>query len=380
MSTFSKDKTPSLLWVVCLVVLLALLAAGLWPLNFHAVNKVTWSKDQNGIFFYGQGIIVSPEIQSRGGKTPFPDKAITLEIWLRPQLETGNLPHILTLYDGKSTDLFLVGQWKSHLVIRSRMEDPAARVRDKPYREIGLQNVLLKNQDTFITISSGAGGTSISINGKWMRSYVHHNMLAGMTERPLRFILGNSPTGESFWSGHMIGFAIYNRILTKDQVFKSHQAWTGEAPQIVSAEEGCLGKYPFSERKGATIHNMIDPSDALTIPEIFRPAQRRILSPFMQGYRWNFSSIQDIIINVIGFIPFGFFFSALLRNISRQGRLLTSVVVVILGTGLSLMIEISQAYLPTRDSSLTDAVMNSAGAILGVAMYQLYTKTMPKPG
>lgn len=366
-----NDKNPRLLLAICLIILLILLAAGLWPLNFHARNKVTWLNDQNGVHFYGQGIIVGSDIRNQGHKSPFSEKSITLEIWLRPLMETTNLPHILTLSDGKSPELFLVGQWKSHLVIRSRMEDPVARTREKPYREIGLQNGLLKNQDTFITITSGTGGTVVYVNGKAIRSYSNYNMLADVPERPLRFILGNSSTGESFWIGNLTGFAVYNRVLTAAEVFKSHQTWTGKTPAFVSPGEGCLGMYLFDERKGATILNKAAFNDALAIPEIFKPVQRRILTSLRHGFRWNFSYIQDITIYIIGFIPFGFFFSALLLKTTRRRGLLTCVTIVILGISLSLAIELTQAYLPTRDSSLTDVVMNAMGAILGVTIYQI---------
>jgi hypothetical protein len=270
-----------------------------------------------------------------------------------------------------------VGQWKSHLVIRSRTEDPIARPRDKPYREIGLQNGLLKNQDTFITITSGNRGTVIYLNGKAIRSYSNYNMIAGVSDRPLRFILGNSSTGESFWIGHLMGFAVYNRVLSAAQVLKSHQTWIGKTLPFVPAGEGCLGVYLFNERKGATIHNETDFNDALVIPEVFKPAQRRYLASFRQSFRWHFSYVQDIIINVIGFIPFGFFFSALLLKTARRGRVLACVAIIILGVGLSLAIEVSQAYLPTRDSSLTDVAMNAVGTVLGVFMYHVKLSFSP---
>jgi len=53
---------------------------------------VAWLPDQNGVHFYGQGIIVSSEVLNKEGKPQFPDKSITLEILLRPLLVTGNLP------------------------------------------------------------------------------------------------------------------------------------------------------------------------------------------------------------------------------------------------------------------------------------------------
>ena len=171
---------------------------------------------------------------------------------------------------------------------------------------------LLKDQDCFLTITSGNGGTAIYINGKLMRSYANHRMLAGVTEEPVRLILGNSSTGESYWNGNLTGLAIYNRALPADQVFKSYEAWKGKTPPPTSAEDGCLGMYLFNERKGTTVHNATNANDTLTIPERFKPVQRKILSPFLSGYKWNLSSAQDIITNILGFIPFGFFFSALL--------------------------------------------------------------------
>ena len=221
-----SDQSPRLLGALCLAILLIILVAGLWPFNFLASNQVAWLPDQNGVHFYGQGIIVSSEVLNKERKPLFPDKSITLEIRLRPLLVTGNLPHILTLYDGKAPDLFFVGQWRSHLIIRSRTDNPAMRKKGKDYGEIGLNNALLKDQDCFLTITSGNGGTAIYINGKLMRSYANHRMLAGVTEEPLRLILGNSSTGESYWNGNLMGFAIYNRALPADQVFKSYEAWT----------------------------------------------------------------------------------------------------------------------------------------------------------
>jgi VanZ family protein len=45
------------------------------------------------------------------------------------------------------------------------------------------------------------------------------------------------------------------------------------------------------------------------------------------------------------------------------------VIVALLGMGMSLSIELTQAYLPTRDSSLIDVLMNSLGTILGIALF-----------
>jgi VanZ family protein len=45
------------------------------------------------------------------------------------------------------------------------------------------------------------------------------------------------------------------------------------------------------------------------------------------------------------------------------------VMAVAIGMGLSLVVELTQAYLPARDSSLTDWLNNSLGTMLGVFIF-----------
>ncbi len=47
------------------------------------------------------------------------------------------------------------------------------------------------------------------------------------------------------------------------------------------------------------------------------------------------------------------------------------LVVVVVGSGSSLLVEILQVYLPTRDSSLVDVISNTTGTALGVLLFRL---------
>jgi len=366
-------ENPLLLGAVCMAILITILVTGLWPFNFFPRNAVAWLPDQNGVRFYGQGIISSNNRQ-QDHQFPFPDASITLELWLRPMTETGN---ILTYYDSKSPDIFFVGQWKSHLIIRSRTDDPAARKRGKPYQEIGLRNVLQKNRDSFITIASGPEGSAIYVSDRLADVYPRRRLLARNTSGNVRLILGNSSTGESFWNGNLMGLAIYNRVLSADQISRDYRSWRENDHAMIKQGDGLVGLYPFSEKKGTMVHNEINPNDTLTIPERFKPLHRKILYPFWPESLWNLSFISDVTINVLGFIPFGFCFSALFLKTVRQRRLASYMSAAILGVGISLVIELIQAYIPTRDSSLMDVMSNSTGTILGVVIFKILTQDPP---
>jgi hypothetical protein len=253
-------------------------------------------------------MILSPTLWNEPQKSPFQDGAITVELKVRPTAEqpTG-IDYIFCLYDGKTPEVTLFGQWRSHLVIRNRADDPALRKRGKPYQEMGLHNALLKNQEALITVTSGTAGSVIYINGQLARSYPRHRLLSGSKEEPIRIILGNSPTGHGYWQGDISGLAVYNRVLTREQISRSYQEWISGKTQLPSADSGCMALYLFDEREGKVVHNQVSAGGELMIPEVFAPLQRIVLiSPWLD-FEWSLVYFQDVAVNIIGFMPFGFF-------------------------------------------------------------------------
>jgi VanZ family protein len=71
----------------------------------------------------------------------------------------------------------------------------------------------------------------------------------------------------------------------------------------------------------------------------------------------------DFSVNLLAYLPFGFFLAMMLRSRfpGVQGLLLA----VLLGALLSLLMEYAQMYLPSRVSSNSDLLSNSAGALCG---------------
>lgn len=83
------------------------------------------------------------------------------------------------------------------------------------------------------------------------------------------------------------------------------------------------------------------------------------LTPFAYGFSLSF------ILNIFLFIPFGFLCPALSRTFERAGN------TVLMGFGLSLVIEISQLFTLYRATDIDDLLTNVLGTVIGYLCFKL---------
>ena len=357
---------------VCLVIFIGLLFIGLWPLDFSPANEVWWLKDGNGLHFHGNGI--APRSSAGGiSFTPNPlasphqdlaeKGAVSIEIWLRPAVEPKNgRSRILSFSDDTKKETLFIDQWKSYLLIFTRVLDCGVQ---KRYREIGVSKALIRGKSQFVTITSGKNGTAIYLEGKLVKRFPKARLIpASKSISGQTLLTGNSADAKHSWAGDLFGLAVYDSSLSETQALHHFQQWTKSDNSPPPIQEDAIALYAFNERSGTWAHNSLGASNSLSIPHRLQ-FEKKILVPPDVSQMTKTSFIKDAIINVVGFIPFGFFLTLWLIRTRQWNQRYAYIVAIILGFLVSLTIELLQIYLPTRDSSLMDLFCNTFGAGIG---------------
>jgi hypothetical protein len=195
MTVIKKNK--AVFSLVCLTIIILILLFGLWPFNLNLPNEVFWLKEEPGVRINGPGHLYSKgELLNQ-----FSGRHISLELWLCPATKPNNrVPQIFSLWDGTLPDLFLIGQWKDSLVLRTRsLHSKAAR----GYRERGSGQTLIKDQKVFLTMTSSPEGTRLYHNGSQEKDFPGYPLLGFVPAGKGAFILGNSSIGKSYWEGRI---------------------------------------------------------------------------------------------------------------------------------------------------------------------------------
>jgi VanZ family protein len=339
--------------VLCLLVLAIILTAGLWP--FHAPrNTVSWLSKGKGLRFGRHGSVVSTGPLGVG--EPTSGNSCTLEGWFEPA-RIDSAGTILAFYDSASgTVPFALRQFQRGLAFRR-----IAQNSDGKPAEIYVPNVFSGVAPVFITIRSGEQGTSISTDGKLLKSMPYFSFSSQDLSGQL--VVGDAPIHAFGWLGTVKGLAIYHRELADDEVSREFDSWTKSGSPNSTGKTGLVASYPFNEGSGNLVHNQVESAANLIIPGHFMVLHKVFLQRPWSEFSNRRSYWKDVAINVVGFIPLGLVFRGYFAAILGIKR--STWVTIAFGFAVSLTIEVLQSYLPTRDSGMTDLITNSSGTALG---------------
>ena len=341
------------LGLLCAGVLVGILTAGLWP--FHAPkNEARWLSSGNGLHFGNHGVIMSSgPFSLAGSKSAI---SCSVEIWLQPDYsDIGGT--ILTFYTPENRVIaFSMYQSIDDLLLRGVTVYRQHRAKSRLY----IDHAFSKNKQIFVTMSSNGKGAAVYVNGALVRTSPRF----GLSSQDLtgQLIVGNHPLTDDGWQGQIKGLAIYNRELTAAEVSQHYDAWTTNQ-QAEIKNDGPAVLYLFNERMGGVVHDQMNSGTDLHIPERYFVLNPPFLETPWDEFQPSWSYCKNVLINVSGFIPLGFFFCAYFSSVRRLDRPVLAIIA--LGGVVSLTIEVLQAFLPTRDSGMTDIVTNTLGTAIG---------------
>lgn len=335
---------------------------GLWPFDFFPENKALFLKERPGILFQERSF-AHAAFKSAPGRGGSGEGLMSIGAVLEPMKEPDNhIADIVSFYGPRKSEVFSLSQWRSELILR-RFKN-----RGGGYREYSAGDILFKGKTVSIVVTLDADAAIVYMDGRMAMGFPG---LEIDTEGLSGLVAGNSPTGENQWDGKVYALSFYGRALEKERAIALSLLQTGPFDALKKENPSIL--YLFGERGGGFARNVMGTGSDLKIPEVFRAVEKKaLLSPF-EDIRSNRLYIRDIAVNIAGFIPLGFFFSALAFDSLKRGARGPAVFsgVVFFGALVSLSIELTQVYLPSRTPSAADLIDNTLGAAAGAYLHTL---------
>jgi len=339
---------------------------GLWPFAFRPPNRASWLTDGAGLHFETDGVAYDPAPLPASGPGGAARQSAngTVELWIEPVHEpANNVFHILTIHNRRLPFDFVLYQWKRDLLLRATTRHPSL---SRKKSEVGLANALQEQKARFITVRSDGAGTDFYLDGLAAEHFPQFVLNTEALDGQL--ILGNDASGKHSWTGRLFGLALYNRALDTAEIAQHHTLWTqGHARQLMDAP-GLTALYLFNEGGGQQVDDSSGNRHHVVIPTIYQAIHKEFLIPPWKDIAYNRPDYLDIVVNILGFVPFGFCFFLHRRPPGPNRWASNTLFVVLTGAAVSLTIEVIQAWLPNRVSSMTDLLSNTTGTLLGVAL------------
>ena len=346
-----------------LMLLVVMLVATLYPFNFFPTNGAQWLANEPGLYFNGQGFAYTEQAE-----TVCETKTVSVVLWLKERFGSENWGprEIFSFYDGSPSPPLLVGQWDGRIFLYSRFEKNKG---DKWYKLFRTKYRFPIGKSHLVTATFGGGVKAIYIDGELSnksKTEIHDTINAEFCGR---LILGNSLKVQDGWWGEVKGLAIYNRVLSAEEISKHSREVVQKGMRGLAETPGCLALYPFDEGKGNEAKSIAGRPRSLSIPTSRIPLILGTLSNLLhKDMRSESLVVADFLRNIIFFIPYGILFSIIILRKHTIGFLLAFMVVTFIGSFLSLTIEFLQLFLPTRVSAINDIYANMIGSGLGVLL------------
>ena len=348
---------------LCICAFLAVLYFGLDPKGYDFSNHVSWVSDKPGIRFEKYGIAYT-RLGSRTMDRIDRKKEFSIIMTLQPrQLDNNGSGHILTLHSGNDSNQLVIWQYFEHIIA---MNDNDYAYRRRTGR-VSAPIPTSPAQEIYLSLTTGPGGTTLFFDGQVV-SRNRSLRLEMPTGARTTLVLGNSVYGNGPWHGSVSGLALFDRELPPESISALYDAFLKTRSFSGAGKEDPCILYLFNEKEGVAVRDSMGGAAALFIPSSVFPLEKRFLTRSLDESGFTGNLAQDAFVNLVGFIPLGFFFSVVLwRHGIKRGSLYAAYTAVFC-FALSITIEVLQAWIPSRSSQFLDLALNTAGGLLGALL------------
>lgn len=335
--------------------ILTMLFFGLRPKGLTLRNRVEWLENGDGIAIERYGVVYTDIHDALGVIDE--KEGVTIGVSLRPaSLSRREFMSLLMIYGDTDETQLIIGQWKSSIIAMNG--DDYDNKRRTP--KIFANNVLTSEKANFITVrSSKDKGTDVFCNGSLVSGKSDLVLTLPRGKLHTYLVAGNSVHGHSTWVGELYELTIWPYALSDKRIILHHKG--GYGPE----SRNPIVQYDFNNGGGYRVKDHASGRFPLTIPEKVTILKKEFLSANWDGLQLNKSMIYDITLNLFGFLPIGILISVL----ASEFFAVRSARAVVLSVGvsfiLSLIIETGQVWMPSRNSSLLDLILNTLGGGAG---------------
>jgi len=356
-----------------LALFVLILFFGLRFKDFSLTNHVAWLEDRDGIRLGQNGIAYAEIALPQTGDSDAP-AALTIEMALEAASTSGDrFRFVLSVHGGQDATQLLLGQWRNSLIVMNGNDYDGRQGIPK----IGVREALPPQTPRLITITADSSGTRVYLDGVLAEASARFALHLPARQSLLRLVVGNSIYGRHPWNGDIYGLAIYPYAFPPPKIAARFRRWQSKKRFAALAADNATVFYAFADGRGVSAADGSGAARDLQLPPRMKILAKEVLvAPWLSG-RLTRQLVLDMLINVAGFMPFGFFLYALLLRSTIPAPRLALPLTIGVCLVTSLTIEVAQAWIPSRSSQFLDLILNTAGGGLGVLCYRLGQRLPP---
>lgn len=353
----------TLIKALTLLTMLVILAAGLYPEDFSVTESISLD-GQNGLQGTNYALADTDDFLPHSDIARLNQNGFGVNLQIQtPEQFPNHFMVIASVSTGDAGSQFVIGQWRETIIVMNGYD--FSNRAGTPRLGVNTKQLAAETQplDLQFRFSPNAAPATAEVFYRGERVVNYTDVYAFLPEddegiedntepdntddnnastRDAYITFTNASNREHGWPGKLQAFELFEKADgSGDDISVASYDFTSDPVNVNSSLENgkvnLLANYQIRE------------------PRFLK----RSTGYFSKGKR----SMFDIALNFFGFIPLGLLLILLVRK--YNGRMMSVFQITMAGLAISLLVELVQGVLPSRDSTLFDVFFNTSGAFYG---------------